>query len=87
MTIIGAAYGGFHVGRAIFASIEIEIRCAKFLRFEFNRRVAAAGVSELLACIDVAPQVSARCLIRRHDLDRAKRARKIRADYARPSHF
>jgi hypothetical protein len=43
---IVAASGGFHVGRAIFASIENG--CVKFLRFEFNRRIAAAGVSQSL---------------------------------------
>jgi hypothetical protein len=43
----------FDVGRAIFASIENENWSRKnFLRFEFNRRIAGAGVSESLVCIE-----------------------------------
>jgi hypothetical protein len=40
LPIIAAAYGGFDVDGVIFASIEMKLRCAKFLRFEFNWRIA-----------------------------------------------
>jgi hypothetical protein len=35
-----------------FASVKMKIGCAKFLRFEFNRRIAGANVSESLTCME-----------------------------------